>query len=105
MKFRLLPLIGATAAGLIAAGLVGNNAATGEAVRPPFRVVFVDELESKTLRSFIRSRTTRSGIAALQAELNGDATLSRKLRARGIAIRNIISRDVTPDGRPTFYVR
>jgi hypothetical protein len=104
MKYRLLPLIGALAAACTGAGMAGNDAAGRGTIRPPFRIVFVDQLDPRS-RTLINRSKTRSGIAALQAALTADPALSRKLRARGIAIRNIIRREDDGDGRTTFYVR
>lgn len=105
MKYSLLPLIGSLAAGLLAVGLAGNGAAGRHNFRPPFRIVFVDQLAPREQKRFTRPKATRSSIAALRTELTTDPALSRKLRARGIAISDIIGREHAPDGRTIFYVR
>lgn len=104
MKLRLLSLIGALTAAIMAAGMTGNDAASLGTIRPPFGVVFVDQLDLQS-RTLISRSKTRGGVAALQVALMADPALSRKLRARGIAIRSIIRREDASDGRTIFYVR
>ena len=105
MKCGLIPLIGALATGLLAVGLAGNDAGVRGTIRPPFRIVFIDQLDPQEQKRITRSKGTRSSIAALQARLTADPALSRKLRARGIAIRDIIRREEARDDRTIFYVR
>lgn len=102
MKHRLIALTAA----FVAAGIAGDDTADrgGVSVRPPFRIVFVDQLEPHARKLILRLKTP-SSVAALQAALTADLALSRKLRARGIAISNIIRRDEDTDGRNTYYVR
>lgn len=105
MKYGLRPLIGALATGLLTVGLAGNEAGVRGAIRPPFSIVFIDQLDPREQKRITRSKGTRSSIAALQARLTADPALSRKLRARGIAIRDIIRQEETRDDRTIFYVR
>jgi hypothetical protein len=105
MKYGLIPLIGALATGLLTVGFAGNDAGVPGAIRPPFRVVFIDQLDPQEQKRISRAKGTRSSIAALQAGLTADPALSRKLRARGIAIRDIIRREEARENRTVFYVR
>lgn len=70
---------------------------------PPFRVVYVSQVDVKAQAK--ANKATKSAIAAVQFEIANDPVLSRKLRARGIQIRNVIGRVDVPNDRTIFYVR
>lgn len=101
---RKLFLLAALAAIALASAQMMAGASVVEN-SPPFRVVYVSQIGVKAQGKAIKEKATKSTIAAVQLEIANDAALTRKLRARGIQIRNIIGRVDVPNGRTIFYVR
>ena len=105
MRRKLLPIIAIAITGLISIAAIVEDAASRDKVQPPFRIVFVSEIEPKSAKASIRPQATKARIAALQKELACDPALTRKLRARGIQIRNVIGCEQALNGVTIIYVR
>ncbi|MCV3765128.1 hypothetical protein [Rhizobium sp. TRM95796] len=71
----------------------------------PFSVIYLSEITNKAEKAFIKTMATKAKVAALQREIDADPALGRKLLARGVPIRHIISRKRALNGNYIFYVR
>ncbi|WP_258162391.1 hypothetical protein [Rhizobium sp. TH2] len=91
------------AVGLIT--LIGSSTpALGQSAKP-FKVLYLSDISNHGEKALIRTRATKSHVAAIQAEINGDRALVSQLRAMNIQIRNIIGADRAMNGGMIYYVR
>jgi hypothetical protein len=71
----------------------------------PFKVIYLSDISNDGEKALIRTRATKSRVASIQAEINGDRALVAQLRAMNVQIRNIIGADRTMNGSVIYYVR
>ncbi|CAN7364950.1 hypothetical protein [Rhizobium sp. LjRoot254] len=71
----------------------------------PFKVIYLSAISNDGEKALIRTRATKSRVAAIQAEINSDRALVSQLRAMNIQIRNIIGADRAMNGSVIYYVR
>lgn len=83
--------------------LVSSAALTED--RKAFKVIYLYEISNKGEKARIRTRATKSRVAAIQAEINGDPALVARLRAMNIQISNIIGADRAANGTMIYYIR
>jgi hypothetical protein len=69
------------------------------------RIVYVSQISNDGQRAAIESKATRSRVAAVQAEINGDRSAVAQLRAKNVQVRNVIGVDRFSSGRTVYYVR
>jgi hypothetical protein len=68
-------------------------------------VIYISALSNDGEKALIRTRATKSRVAAIQAEINSDPALVSQLRAVNVQIRNIIGADRAVNGSVIYYVR
>src|SRR5687767_8889005 len=73
--------------------------------RDAVRIVYVSQISNDGERAAIEAKATRSRVAAVQADINGDRNAVAQLRAKNIQIRNVIGVDRFSSGRTVYYVR
>jgi len=105
MRNVVLAGVGLSVAILASIPVIIGDAEGRIKLRPPFRVVFIDQIGSRNEKSRLLVMATKAEISAIRRELAADTPLANKLRARGIKIRNVVGRQMALDGRTVFYVR
>jgi hypothetical protein len=73
--------------------------------RDSIRIIYVSQISNDGERAAIEAKATRSRVAAVQADINGDRNAMAQLRARNVQIRNVIGVDRFSSGRTVYYVR
>ncbi|CAN7142942.1 hypothetical protein [Rhizobium sp. LjRoot254] len=85
--------------------LTGSSTPTRAQSAKPFKVIYLSDISNHGEKALIRTRATKSRVAAIQTEINGDRALVSQLRAMNIQIRNIIGADRAMNGSVIYYVR
>lgn len=105
MEAKLSALIALVCLVAVSAQVSADDQAVHNQAVPMFSVVYLDDVEPRSEKARIKSMATRSNVAAVQRDIEADRALHRKLTARGIPIRHIISRQKAFNGAWIFYVR
>lgn len=90
---------------VLASSVFGESIWGSNATPTRFTVVFVDQMGSDAAKARIMNSTGKADRAKIGELLETDSGLARRLRARGIQLRNILRIETAVNGAKIVYLR